>query len=317
MSRRIVIAGGNGFLGRIITADFRRRGDEVVVLTRSPRMRNDGAREIIWNGREPGDWARFLDGAEVVVNFAGRSVDCRYHARNRSLILNSRVDSTRALAEAIKRCARPPAVWLNASTATIYKHSYDRAMDEHGEIGATPEARDEFSIVVAEAWERTLNEADTPGTRKIALRMAMVLGADGGVYPVLRRLVHCGLGGQMAGGRQFVSWIHETDLCRSIHWLIAREDFVSAVNLAAPNPVPNREMMRILRKVCGRPFGMPATAWMLEAGAFLLRTETELVIKSRRVVPGRLSKSGFEFTFPTMEAAFLDLQRRSKSGFHS
>ena len=145
----------------------------------------------------------------------------------------------------------------------------------------------------------------------------MVLGADGGVYPVLRRLVHCGLGGQMAGGRQFVSWIHETDLCRSIHWLIAREDFVSAVNLAAPNPVPNREMMRILRKVCGRPFGMPATAWMLEAGAFLLRTETELVIKSRRVVPGRLSKSGFEFTFPTMEAAFLDLQRRSKSGFHS
>lgn len=317
MNRRIIIAGGSGFLGRILTAEFLRQKDEVIVLTRSPGTRDDSAKEIAWDGRRPGDWTRFLDGAGVVINLAGRSVDCRYHARNRQLILNSRVDSTRALAEAIKRCAEPPAVWLNASTATIYKHSLDRPMDEHGEIGATPEARDEFSVAVAQAWEQALNQADTPKTRKIALRMAMVLGADGGVFPTLRRLVRCGLGGSMAGGNQFVSWIHEADLCRSIQWLIARDDFGGAVNLAAPNPIPNREMMRALRKVCGRSLGMPATAWMLEMGAILLRTETELVIKSRRVVPGQLLKSGFEFTFPTIEKALLDIHRPINPDIHS
>jgi len=312
MKRCIVIAGGNGFLGRVLTADFLSQKDEVIVLTRSPQMQGLGAKEIAWDGKTPGDWVKFLDGTDVLINLAGRSVDCRYHDRNRRLIFNSRVDSTRALGEAIKRCARPPAVWLNASTATIYNHSFDRPMDEHGEIAATPEAKDEFSVAVAQAWERTLNEADTPETRKIAMRMAMVLGNTGGVFPMLCRLVRCGLGGRMADGNQFVSWIHERDLCRAIQWLIGRNDICGAVNLAAPNPIPNREMMRILRKVCGRPFGLPATAWMLEVGAFLLRTETELVIKSRRVVPGRLLKSGFEFTFPTIEAAFRDIHRRSK-----
>ncbi len=317
MNRRIIIAGGNGFLGRILTADFLHQKDEVMVLTRSPLMRDDGAKEIEWDGRMAGDWMRFFEGAAVVVNLAGRSVDCRYHARNRQLIFNSRVDSTRVLGEAIERCAKPPAIWLNASTATIYKHSLERPMDEHGEIGATPEAKDEFSVEVAQAWERALDEADTPRTRKIALRMAMVLGVGGGVFPVLRRLVRCGLGGKMADGDQFVSWIHEADLSRSIQWLVARDDFCGAVNLAAPNPIANREMMRVLRKTCGRPFGLPATAWLLEAGAFLLRTETELVIKSRRVVPGRLLKSGFAFTFPTMEAALLDILRRFRSELHS
>jgi len=317
MNQRIVIAGGSGFLGRILAADFLRQKDEVIVLTRMPQMRNNGTSEIVWDGRIPGDWTRFLDGANVVINLAGRSVDCRYHDRNRRLILNSRVASTRILGEAIKRCVKAPAVWLNASTATIYKHSFDRPMDEHGEIGATREAKDEFSVAVAQAWEQTLYEADTPRTRKIALRMAMVLGAGGGVFPVLRRLVRCGLGGKMAEGNQFASWIHEADLCRSIQWLIARDDFCGAVNLAAPNPIPNKEMMQILRKVCDRPFGLPATAWMLEVGALLLRTETELIIKSRRVVPGRLLKSGFAFNFPTMEAALLDILRRFKSELHS
>ncbi|HXR04043.1 MAG TPA: TIGR01777 family oxidoreductase [Verrucomicrobiae bacterium] len=317
MNRRIVIAGGNGFLGRILAADFLRQKDEVIILTRMPRSRDNGVKEVAWDGRMPGDWTRFLDGARAVINLAGRSVDCRYHDRNRQLILNSRVESTRALGEAIKRCAKPPAVWLNASTATIYKHSLDRPMGEDGEIGATREAKDEFSVTVAQAWERTLYEDDTPKTRKITLRMAMVLGAGGGVFPVLRRLVRCGLGGKMAEGNQFVSWIHEADLCRSIQWLVTRDDFYGAVNLAAPNPIPNREMMRVLRKICGWPFGLPATAWMLEAGAVLLRTETELIIKSRRVVPGRLLKSGFAFTFPTMEAALLDILRHFKPELHS
>lgn len=317
MNRRIVIAGGNGFLGRILTADFLRQQDEVIILTRSPQLRREGAKEIAWDGKAPGDWVRFLNGAGVLINLAGRSVDCRYHRRNRRLILNSRVESTRALGEAIKRCGKPPGVWLNASTATIYKHSLDRPMDEHCEIGATREAKDEFSVAVAQAWEQTLYEADTPRTRKIALRMAMVLGAGGGVFPVLRRLVRCGLGGKMAEGSQFVSWIHEADLCRSIQWLVARDDLCGAVNLAAPNPIPNREMMRVLRKICGRSFGLPATAWMLEVGAVLLRTETELIIKSRRVVPGRLLKSGFAFTFPTLEPALADILRHFKPELHS
>ena len=203
-----------------------------------------------------GEWARELDGAGMLINLAGRSVDCRYHARNRRLIWDSRVNSTRVLGEAIAGCVRPPRAWLNSSTATIYKHSFDRAMDEAGEIGATPEAKDAFSVEVAQAWEQAFSAARTPATRKVALRMAMVLSRDGGVFPVLRRLARLGLGGSMAGGRQFMSWLHEEDLGRAVEWLIARDDFSGPVNLAAPEPLPNAEFMRRLRAVCGaRPPG--------------------------------------------------------------
>jgi uncharacterized protein (TIGR01777 family) len=219
------------------------------------------------------------------------------------------VNSTRVLGEAIAQCAQPPRVWLNASTATIYKHSLDRPIDElTGEIGSTPEAKDEFSVEVARAWEQALDEARTPATRKIALRTAMVLGnGPNSVLPVLRRLARFGLGGKMGTGRQFVSWIHEVDFCRAIEWLIAHEDFTGPVNLAAPNPVPNRELMESMREVCRVPFGLPATEWMLELGAFFLRTETELIIKSRRVVPGRLIAVGFQFRFPHPREALVDL----------
>jgi uncharacterized protein (TIGR01777 family) len=252
-----------------------------------------------------------LEGATAVINLTGKSVNCRYHTRNRREILDSRLNSTRVLGQVIGRCAQPPEVWLNASTATIYRHTFGNAWDESGETEPTAEAKDAFSVEVAKAWEEALNETPTPRTRKVAMRMAMVLGlGKNSVFPVLHRLVRLGLGGKMASGQQFVSWIHEDDYCRAVDWLISHPGFKVPVNLAAPNPLSNREMMSILRQVCGAPFGLPAAQWMLEIGAFFLRTETELIIKSRRVIPGRLMESGFEFQFPNIREAFEDLSKR-------
>ena len=250
-----------------------------------------------------------MEGAEAVINLAGRSVNCRYNAKNRRDILESRIFPTRALGRAIAQCRQPPRVWLNASTATIYRHSFDRVMDESGEIAGTREAKDEFSVEVAQAWEKAFAEAQTPATRHVALRMTMVFSPrPGTVFRVLRRLVKRGLGGSMAGGKQFVSWIHEEDFCRAVEWLIGRDDLCGPVNLAAPNPLPNREMMAALRRACGMPIGLPAARWMLEVGAFFMRTETELMIKSRRAVPGKLVASGFEFKYPNFEEAVRELE---------
>jgi uncharacterized protein (TIGR01777 family) len=302
---KIVLAGGTGYLGRLLSGWYVRRGWDVVVLTRKPVLGGTSGRFVIWNGRTIGDWTAELEGARAVINLAGRSVNCRYHRRTRREILCSRVDSTRVIRDAIRACHNRPQVWLNASTATIYKHSLDVDMDEaNGVIAGTTSVRDEFSVQVAQAWERELFEGDTPGTRRVALRMAMVLGNErGSVLPVLRRLARLGLGGPMAGGRQFVSWIHETDLCRCVDRLIEREHIDGPVNIAAPYPITNGDMMRILRKASHAPLGLPATRWMLEVGALILRTETELMLKSRRVVPGRLLADGFEFCYPTFQSA--------------
>lgn len=311
-SRKIVLAGGSGFLGRLLADWFARRNWQVVVLTRQISAKTGPVQAVQWDGRTIGDWACELDDSEAVINLAGLSVNCRYHARNRQAILASRVESTHVLGRAIQDCSRPPKVWLNSSTATIYKHSFDRPMDEvTGLIGGTPEAKDQFSVDVATAWEQAFEEADTPGTRKVVLRTAMVFSTQRGtVYRVLRRLVRLGLGGAMGGGRQWVSWIHEDDFCRAIEWLVDRLDVAGAVNLAAPQPVTNREMMRVIRRACRMPIGLPAKRWMLEVGAFVLRTETELIIKSRRVVPARLSATGFQFRFPDLAGAVDDLERR-------
>jgi len=311
-SRKLVIAGGTGFLGQLIAPWFERRGWNVVILTRQPAHATSPGRAVAWNGRSIGNWAAELDGAEALVNLAGRSVNCRYHARNRAAILASRVDSTRVLGEAIARCSHPPRIWLNSSTATIYKHSHDRAMDElSGVVEGTPAAKDLFSIDVAKAWEQALAEAATPQTRKLALRTAMVFSTTPGtVYRVLRRLVRMGLGGPMAGGRQYVSWLHETDFCRAVEWLVEHEDFGGAVNLAAPHPVTNREMMQTIRRALHSPIGLPASRWMLEVGTFFMRSEAELVIKSRRVVPTRLTAAGFDFEFPELAPAIEDLERQ-------
>ena len=310
---KLILAGGTGFLGQVLATYFGAPHWEVVILTRSQGRSCLAGRSVEWDAKTLGPWCRELEGATAVVNLTGKSVNCRYNAKNRKEILDSRVNSTRVLGEAISRCVRPPSVWLNASTATVYRHTFGEPWDESGQTEATEEAKDRFSVEVACAWERALNDAAIPRTRKVAMRMAMVLGlGKNSVFPVLRRLAKLGIGGRMGNGRQFVSWIHKTDYCRAVDWVISHDDFEGPVNLVGPNPIPNAEMMRTLRRVCGVPFGLPATNWMLEVGAFVLRTETELLIKSRRVIPGRLLKSGFEFQFPNIREAFEDLNKQAR-----
>ena len=308
MKPKIILAGGSGFLGNVLASHFASSGMEVVILTRNPKQRADAIREVRWDGTTVAGWLKELEGARALVNLAGISVNCRYHARNRKLMLDSRLNSTRVLGEAIARCTHPPPVWLNSSTATIYRHTFGPAWDEAGAIGGCAEAKDIFSVHVATEWERVFNEANTPRTRKVTLRSAMVLGhGSNSVLPNLLRLGGLGLGGSLAGGRQFVSWIHEEDFCRAVEWIIEHENLSGVVNLAAPNPVPNAELMATIRKVCRAPFGLPASRWMLEVGAFFLRTETELLIKSRRVVPGKLLADGFTFRHPHLLPAIEQL----------
>lgn len=297
---KIILAGGSGFLGRTLAAWFRERGHNPVVISRSS--------PVSWDGQTLGPWASELDGADAVINLAGRSVNCRYTAEHRREMIESRVLSTRVLGDAIRACKTPPRVWLNSSTATIYRHTLGAAHDESGEVAATPEAKDAFSIDVARAWEEEFAKAVTPATRKVVLRTAMVFGPEpGGVFQVLRRLTRVCLGGAMAGGDQFVSWIHAGDFCRAIDWLIAQPESAGIYNVCAPVPVTNHAMMAAFRHTYGRCIGLPASRWMMEVGAFLLRTETELVIKSRRVIPARLLREGFVFRHPTLESALHDL----------
>ena len=310
---KIVIPGGSGQIGRILAHHFHERGDQVTVLARHPAPSPWST--IAWDGEIPGPWTAALDNADLVINLAGRSVDCRYTPRNRRDILESRVRSTRVIGEAIAQSAHPPAIWMNASTATIYRHALDHPQDElTGELGGREHKAPDtwrFSIDVATAWERAFDEAATPRTRKVALRSAMVMSPSrGGVFDVLLRLVRIGLGGAAGSGAQFVSWIHDLDFLRAIDFLVGRPDLTGPVNLASPNPLPNAEFMRILRRQWGMPIGLPAAEWMLEIGAFFLRTETELILKSRRVVPTRLLQSAFEFQFPEWEFAARDLVAR-------
>jgi uncharacterized protein (TIGR01777 family) len=268
-----------------------------------------------WDGLTRGDWIADLEGSDVCINLAGRSVNCRYGAANRRAIYDSRVLSTLLLNEAIAALRHPPRVWLNASTATIYRHALDRPMDEAtGELGGNePGAPDtwNFSIQVAKGWEEAFFSTPTPLTRKVAIRSAITFSPDpGGIFDVLLGLVRHGLGGTNGSGKQFVSWIHETDFIRAVDWVIAREDFTGVVNVASPNPLPNRDFLRALRAAWGTRIGLPASEWMLEIGAWLMRTESELVLKSRRVVPGRLLAEGFQFLFPDWPTAARELVGR-------
>ena len=269
-------------------------------------------RFVDWNAKTLGGWAREIDGADVVINLAGRSVNCRYDAENRREIMESRVDSTRAVGEAVAAAAHPPRVWLQASTATIYAHRYDAANDEATGIlgGAEPDVPEtwRFSIDVATSWERALDEAPASPTRKVKLRAAVIMSPDrGGIFDTLLGLVRRGLGGTSGDGRQYVSWVHHEDFTRAVRWLIDHDSIAGPVNIAAPNPLPNKDFMRALRKAWGMPIGLPAAKWMLEVGALAMRTETELVLKSRRVVPGRLLREGFSFNFPDWPEAARDL----------
>lgn len=312
---KIIIPGGSGQVGTILARAFHRDGHEVVVLSRSGR--SAPWRVTAWDGETLGPWAAELDGADVVINLAGLSVNCRYHAKNRKQMVDSRMKSTRVVGEAIARAARSPRVWLQASTATIYAHRYDAPNDEASGIlgGDEPNAPDtwRFSIDIAKAWEQTLNAAHTPATRKVIMRSAMTMSLDaGGVFDTLLRLTRWGLGGRVGDGRQYVSWIHEHDFIRAVYWLIDHKEVQGPVNLAAPGPLPYAEFMRALREAWGIRLGLSATKWMLEIGTFLMRSESELVLKSRRVVPGRLLENGFTFQFPTWPVAARDLCERWK-----
>lgn len=310
---KIVIPGGSGQVGTILARAFHAEDHEVVVLSRTPEAAP--WRAVAWDAKTVGSWADEINGADAVINLAGRSVNCRYTPGNRRAILESRVDSTRAVGEAIRRAASPPKVWLQSSTATIYAHRYDAPNTESYGIlgGSEPDspARWAFSVEVAKAWEGALEEAETPNTRKVALRTSMVMSPDrGGIFDVMLGMVRRGLGGPAADGRQYVSWIHDEDFVRVIRRILTHESLEGPVNLAAPNPLPNAEFMRVLREAWGTRIGLPATAWMLEIGAIFMKTETELVLKSRRVVPERLLADGFTFRFPDWPEAARDLCRR-------
>ena len=310
---KIVIPGGSGQVGRILARHFHSKGDTVVVLSRNPRP--EPWRCTMWDGATAGPWVAELENSDVCINLAGQSVNCRYTPENRRAISDSRTVSTLLLNRVIASLIRPPRVWVNASTATIYRHALDRPMDESsGELGGGERGAPDtwnFSIDVAKRWEEAFFSIATPRTRKIAARSAMTFSPDkGGVFDVLLGLVRRELGGSQGPGTQYVSWIHETDFARAIDFLIAREDLAGVVNLAAPNPLPNRDFMRVLREAWGAPVGLAIPAWMLEIGAFAMRTESELVLKSRRVTPGRLLEAGFRFQFPEWPAAACELVAR-------
>lgn len=307
---RILIPGGSGQVGRVLARYFQQRGHQVIVLTRGPHTAE--WQTVHWDGQTPGLWTDYLEGADACINLAGRSVNCRYTAENRIEIYNSRIMSTRLLGEVIGSLRSPPRIWLNASTATIYRHALDREMDEEtGELGGNEPGAPEtwnFSIRVAKDWETAFFNAHTPNTRKVAMRSAITLSpVPGNAFAVLSNLVRTGLGGTQGNGRQWVSWIHEDDFARAVEFLILREDLDGPVNIASPYPERNREFMAMLREAWDMPNGIWAPAPLLELAAIFMRTETELVLKSRRVIPTRLLQAGFAFELPYWPRAAEDL----------
>jgi len=314
---KIVIPGGSGHVGTLLARALASRGEDVVVLSREPR--SAPWRVVRWDGRTVGEWSEEIDGADVVINLAGRSVNCRYTPAHRAEIMDSRVESTRAVGTAIANSRTPPRVWLQASTATIYAHRYDAPNDEASGVigGSEPNVPDtwRFSIDVARAWEAALDEANVPGTRKVALRSAIIMSPeDGGAFATLMELVGRGLGGRAGDGLQYVSWIHDSDFVRAVLWIIAHDGLAGVVNVSSPNPLPQEDFMRTLRRAAGVRVGLPALKWMLELGAMVMGTETELILKSRRVIPARLVEGGFAFTYPEWPGAALDLVRRRRNG---
>jgi uncharacterized protein (TIGR01777 family) len=342
---KIVIPGGTGQVGALLLPALLAKGHEVVVLSRGGERQaaaeakslaagnavgdsakgDNGARGggslryLPWDGRTLGAWAREIDGADAVINLAGRSVNCRHTAANKKTMLESRVDSTRAVGQAIRAAAAPPKVWLQMSTAAIYAHRFDAGQDEaHGRLGGdepdVPRSWD-FSVGIGKAWEQALDEADTPRTRKVAMRSAIVLSPGrGGIFNILLTLTRLGLGGTIADGRQIISWIHGDDFLRAIFFLLEREDIAGPVNIVSPSALPQKEFMAALRTAWGMPVGLPATRWMMEIAAFVIRTESELTLKSRFALPGRLQQAGFRFEHPDWPEAARDLVSRHRAG---
>lgn len=297
--RKIVLAGGTGFIGRYLKKRFSESGYEVLIISRQ----KEG---LSWQHSEAIITA--VNGADVLINLAGKSVDCRYNEKNKAAILNSRISTTRLLGEAVLQCSRPPKLWINSSTATIYRHAQDRPMtEEEGEIGSG------FSVEVAKEWEKAFFDFALPVTRQVALRIAIVLGKEGGVMVPFKNLVRFGLGGQQGSGRQMFSWLHIEDLFGIISFIQAHDSMAGVYNCSAPHPVSNKILMQTLRQTMGMKFGLPSPAFLLKIGAVIIRTETELILKSRWVVPQRLLEAGYTFRYATLSTALkniLDQERR-------
>lgn len=296
--KKVIIAGGSGFLGRHLAVYLESVDCEVYCLTRKPTLKND----VYWDGKNLGDWIAELDGAEALINLAGKSVDCRYNEKNKREILLSRTQSTAVLADAVKRVDNPPKVWINSSSATIYVHSESVHMTEdRGVIG------DDFSMNICKKWEEEFYKHSLLSTRRVAIRTSIVLGNSGGAYPKLKKLTQLFLGGKHGTGEQFVSWIHIEDFCRGVLFVMNHQELVGSVNVVAPNPIVNRVFMKEMRKSLGRGFGIGQPKWLLEIGAAMIGTETELLLKSRNVYPERLLESGFEFKFSQIRPCLNDL----------
>lgn len=298
--KKIIIPGGSGFLGQYLATYFHELGYEIFILSRKWKPSKGHIHYAVWDGKTLEEaWTSTFEGAEVVINLAGRSVDCRYTIANKKEILESRTFSTKAIGDAILNCKIPPKIWLNASTATIYRYSEDKEMTEAtGEIGAG------FSVNVAKAWEAMFHSIVTPNTRKVTMRVSIVLGKGGGAMSPILSLTRLGLGGKQGHGNQYISWIHLEDFARAVNWFLHNNKATGIYNVVSPKPILNKNFMTVLRKVIKMPFGLPATKWMIKIGAFFINTEAELVLKSRQVVPERLLKEGFTFKYTDLKTTF-------------
>lgn len=300
--KKIVIVAGTGFLGQVLAKHFQKLNYQIVILTRGQSKTKDNIQYVQWNRNQLDGWENNLEGIDILINLAGKSVDCRYNKKNKAEILASRVESTQILNQAVLQCQNPPKHWLNASTATIYRHSEDLQMDEYtGEIG------NDFSMNVAKSWELAFFETETPNTKKTALRTSIVLGKNGGAFLPLKNLTLMGFGGKQGKGNQFVSWIHEADFAKAVAFVIEKE-LTGIINIVAPEPIRNIDFMKTLRNVLGIRVGTPLSKKLLEFGAKIIGTETELVLKSRNVIPKRLLENGFQFRFGVLENAFKALK---------
>lgn len=309
MYNKIIITGGNGFLGTSLAKHFSGTTKEIVLLARREGSFNQtNVRWVKWDGKNLGTWTSELEGANVLINLAGRSVDCRYTEKNKKEIYDSRLLSTNILGVALKQCTHPPSVWINASSATIYCASYDKLMTEqNGEIGS------DFSMDVCKQWENAFKQHEITGVRKTILRTSIALGRDGGALIPLKNLVKAGVGGKQGAGNQFFSWIHIRDFCRIVDWMIENKNASGEYNVAAPNPVTNKVFMNTLRSAMRIPFGMNLPVWLLTLGAIFIRTQTELILKSRKVYPKRLLDEGFIFEFPEIKIALDNLCHPKKT----
>jgi len=291
---KMIIAAGTGFLGKNLEKYFLNKNYEIKILTRNPKRKN----EIYWDAKTVGNWKEELENSDVLINLAGKSVDCRYNEKNKKEIFDSRIYSTKVLQQAIDECQNPPKIWLNASSATIYTHSETQLnTEENGIIG------DDFSMNICKSWEKEFFKTENPNIRKVALRTSIVLGKNGGAFPKFKQISKLGLGGKQGRGNQMMSWIHIDDFCEAVNFIIENETLKGAINITAPNPLSNEKMMKQLREKIKIPFGIPSQVWLLEIAAIFIKTETELMLKSRNVYPEILIENGFQFKYDNFEKA--------------